>query len=422
MCEWWQRMTIRTWLHSYRVKKQRVEMAIQDKFALRHAVRLTLARPAQSPRNPSVPADGAVRAAAFPHAAAAGLGPTPQNSAPTIKSANCAFKVRPVLAFIFPLPLLFAPWLISAQSPQPVFALPVRCEVGTTCLIQKLVDHDPGPGRQDYRCGTLTTNGHDGIDIRLRTMADMNTGYAVTAAAAGQVLRTRDEEPDISSRVRTNLEGKDAGNAVIVDHGNGWQTQYSHLRRGSVAVHPGQRVAAGDRLGLVGMSGNAEFPHLHFTVRRQGDAVDPFVGSGPVEQCNAAARSIGLWTPAAARALNYMPTVAITSGLASSVPPKSVADRPMPPGLSGPKAPLLMWVDIIGAKEGDRQEFRITGPDGRPVYVQEVPVVGGGLSWFAFGGKRAPASGWPLGSYAGQYVLRRNGAIVTQTEANGIVR
>lgn len=320
------------------------------------------------------------------------------------------------------LPLLTGSCLASAQPATPALLLPVKCEVGASCLIQKLVDHDPGPGRQDYRCGLLTTDGHDGVDIRLRTMADMQTGYAVIASAAGQVLRTRDGEPDISSRERTNLDGKDAGNAVVIDHNNGWQTQYSHLRQGSVSVKPGQQVAAGDRLGLVGMSGYAEFPHLHFTVRYQGKAIDPFIGAGPVAQCDAAGSAPGIWVPAATRALSYVPTAVITAGFASNVPPKSVADRPKPPVLTGPQAPLLLWVDVIGARAGDAQEFRITGPAGRPIHVQETSVEGGGLSWFAYSGKRAPATGWPTGRYVGHYTLRRDGAIVAQTETSGVIR
>ena len=334
-------------------------------------------------------------------------------------------------ALLFSALLLVSPWLINApptkpqtaqlEYAQPVFVLPVKCDIGVSCLIQKLVDHDPGPGRQDYLCGTLTTDGHDGIDIRLRTLADMRAGYGVIASAAGNVLRSRDGEPDISSRVRTDLDGKDAGNGVVIDHGNGWQTQYSHLRQGSVSVHPGQHVAAGDQIGLIGMSGNAEFPHLHFTIRYKGATVDPFVGAGPIGPCNATASPSGLWTPATARALTYVPTAIIASGLASDVPPKSVADRLVPPTLKGSDAPLLMWVDVIGAQVGDVQAFTITGPNGLSVHNQQTTVVGGGLSWFAYSGKRAPATGWPMGRYVGQYTLRRNGIIVAQTQTSGSI-
>ena len=55
-----------------------------------------------------------------------------------------------------------------------------------------------------------------------------------------------------------------AGNHVIIDHGNGEFSLLAHLRRGSVAVRPGARVAAGDKVGECGNSGNTSEPHLHY--------------------------------------------------------------------------------------------------------------------------------------------------------------
>jgi Peptidase family M23 len=306
------------------------------------------------------------------------------------------------------------PGAVLLTSPQLI--LPVKCKVGESCLVQKLVDHDPGPGRQDYRCGMLTTDGHDGVDIRLRTLRDMEAGYDVVAAAGGTVLRTRDDEPDVSSLVRTDRDGKDAGNGVVVDHGNGWETQYSHLKSGSIAVRPGQKIIAGERLGYIGMSGNSEFPHLHFSVRHKGRPIDPFTSVAMPGQCSRAAPLSGMWAPSVARALGYVPTAAVTVGFASEVPPRSVAERKGAPQTAGRQAPLLLWVDIIGAKDGDMQEFSIAGPGGDSVHSQLVRVANGGLSWFAYSGKRAPPSGWLTGRYTGRYVLKRDGQTIINAE------
>jgi murein DD-endopeptidase MepM/ murein hydrolase activator NlpD len=63
------------------------------------------------------------------------------------------------------------------------------------------------------------------------------------------------------------------GNLVVIDHGNGFATAYGHQSR--VLVRTGQRVAAGERIGLVGATGAATGPHLHFETRVNGEPVDP---------------------------------------------------------------------------------------------------------------------------------------------------
>jgi murein DD-endopeptidase MepM/ murein hydrolase activator NlpD len=63
------------------------------------------------------------------------------------------------------------------------------------------------------------------------------------------------------------------GNVVVVRHEEGVRTLYAHLSR--ILVAPGRRIAAGTVVGLVGQTGNATGPHLHFEVRVRGAAVDP---------------------------------------------------------------------------------------------------------------------------------------------------
>jgi murein DD-endopeptidase MepM/ murein hydrolase activator NlpD len=60
------------------------------------------------------------------------------------------------------------------------------------------------------------------------------------------------------------------GNYAIIDHGNGEFSLFAHMRQGSVKVHPGQRVARGEQVGAMGMSGDAFLVHLHYQL--QSDA------------------------------------------------------------------------------------------------------------------------------------------------------
>ncbi len=63
------------------------------------------------------------------------------------------------------------------------------------------------------------------------------------------------------------------GYAVYVEHPNGAQTRYAHMRR--VVVSRGQRVQQGDTLGEVGSTGASTGPHLHLELRFNGYAADP---------------------------------------------------------------------------------------------------------------------------------------------------
>ncbi len=63
------------------------------------------------------------------------------------------------------------------------------------------------------------------------------------------------------------------GRMVEVEHGNGLSTRYAHLSK--IEVSEGQKLEAGDVVGRVGSSGRSTGPHLHYEVRRDGEAVDP---------------------------------------------------------------------------------------------------------------------------------------------------
>ncbi len=63
------------------------------------------------------------------------------------------------------------------------------------------------------------------------------------------------------------------GRTLIIDHGNGYQTQYSHLSRTN--VRRGSRVRRGDIVALSGNTGLSLAPHLHYEVRYNDMRVDP---------------------------------------------------------------------------------------------------------------------------------------------------
>lgn len=291
-------------------------------------------------------------------------------------------------------------FLLALASPAGAFelAFPADCSLGESCYIQQYVDHDPGPGAQDFSCGGLSYQGHDGTDIALPSVAAMAAGVNVLAAAAGSVKGARDGIADFAPKV----PGKECGNGVLVDHGDGWETQYCHMKQGSVAVQVGQTVTAGAVLGQIGQSGMAEFPHVHLAVRQNGQNLDPFAPD-TLTLCGASGDD--LWQAPIA----YQPGGLLAVGLADAVPDYAAIKA----GLASPDLPatapaLVVWTYLFGARPGDAILFEITGPDDRIMTERVVLEKAQALAFRAVG-KRLKAAAWPVGRYQGEAVFQRNG-------------
>jgi murein DD-endopeptidase MepM/ murein hydrolase activator NlpD len=67
------------------------------------------------------------------------------------------------------------------------------------------------------------------------------------------------------------------GNYAVVEIGNGRYAFYAHMQPGSVRVKAGDKVTAGQVIGLLGNSGNTDTPHLHFHVM---DGPSPLLANG----------------------------------------------------------------------------------------------------------------------------------------------
>lgn len=311
-------------------------------------------------------------------------------------------------------------WTASAAGQEPPrLQVPVDCRLGLDCFIQNYMDVDPGPRASDYACGLLANDGHQGTDFRVRDLADVARGVPVLAAAAGTVVRARDGVADgFPDEVAPNgLQGRECGNGVVIDHGGGWRTQYCHLRRGSVAVAPGDAVAAGDPIGLVGISGLAEFSHLHLSVWQGERAVDPFLGPGADDGCRGQRHP--LWRDDAAARLAYLASGVLNAGFAAIEPTLRGIERgdyrDRPPERH---SSLWFYVRMFGLQAGDRQRLRVFDPAGRLVMEWTTePAKRVETLWMQPIGRQAPPEGWPPGRYRGEFILIRRGAVVLDSLA-----
>src|SRR3546814_19667128 len=89
----------------------------------------------------------------------------------------------------------------AARADDLRFGMPIDCTIGEDCYLQQYVDHDPGGGYRDYRCGPLSYDGHKGTDFRLKDVPIMERGVRVLAAAPGTVVATRDGLPDVKVKL-----------------------------------------------------------------------------------------------------------------------------------------------------------------------------------------------------------------------------
>ena len=151
------------------------------------------------------------------------------------------------------------------------------------------VDHDPRfPNLlQDYTCGERTYDldsgyNHAGTDYYLWPypwlMMDDEL-IQIVAAAPGVIAEKIDGNFDRDCAIA----GNGGFNAVFVQQDDGFTAWYLHMKNGSLTIKSvGERVDAGEYLGLVGSSGPSSLPHLHFELHDgSGNIVDPLHG-----ECN----------------------------------------------------------------------------------------------------------------------------------------
>ena len=305
----------------------------------------------------------------------------------------------------------------------PGLDLPLVCRLGETCWVANYMDVDPSEAVRDFRCGPRSYDGHDGTDFAIRDRAAMERGVPVVAGAPGVVRRVRDGMEDVAltdQPSRTRIAGKECGNGVVVDHDGGWQTQYCHLRRGSIRVRSGQPVERGAELGSVGLSGQTEFPHVHLTVRHEGRVVDPFTGRPQTAGCREKAR-LGktgagggdrgderpLWRPQT-RA-SYEHAALYNAGFWNDEPDVETvrAGNVLDGSLSQTAKALVIWADIFGVQAGDRVRFQVHGPDGRVVLDKETRVDRTQTRRFVYAGRRLRGKVWLSGVYSGDVTLAR---------------
>lgn len=157
----------------------------------------------------------------------------PRQVSPDRKAMDRHRRERAELDKVFSRPQQARLW----KSP---FQLPVQGKLLSPFGVQRILNGQP-------------RNYHSGVDQRA------GLGEPVAAAGGGQVVLAADHFF--------------AGKSVYIDHGMGILTMYFHLSK--INVREGERVVAGQTIGLAGATGRASGPHLHWGARVHNCKVDP---------------------------------------------------------------------------------------------------------------------------------------------------
>ena len=243
---------------------------------------------------------------------------------------------------------------------------PMACEIGETCWVMNYVDHDVQQGSvKDANCETRSYDGHKGTDIAIRDWGSALAGVAIFAPAPGTVIGVRDGEPDQFS-THAQLEairskGRDCGNGVRIEHGDGWITQFCHMKENSVSAVLGDEVATGTKLGEVGMSGVTQHPHLHMSLIRNDEVIDPYTGREASQDCG-----LNLAQPLWKNGMPYSGFSVYDAGFATGKPNfDAIARRTIESSLHKKSPALVFYIMYFGARVEDEIQLTIVQPDGR---------------------------------------------------------
>lgn len=298
---------------------------------------------------------------------------------------------------------------VAALPDTGIFMAPMNCDDPLSCVVQNHVDLKLGEGVSDAACGGRTYDEHQGVDFRILDLPTMLRGVPVVAMADGEVTGVRDGEYDGAwlAQGREAVGDRDCGNGIAITHADGYTSQLCHLRRGSVTVKTGDKVTQGQEIGAVGMSGRAEFPHVHVSVNKDGNRIDPFTSRVIGEGCGT---GTALWKGGVRD--HWQPEAGpfiFKSGFTNAPVTVAMIER-QPADPSRSSAAMVFYARAVGVLAGDVEQIEMTGPEGfKPVSSVGEPFERDKAQTMRFVGRPAKDQPLPAGEYEGRYSIIRDG-------------
>lgn len=156
-------------------------------------------------------------------------------------------------------PLAGGPWVAIHWAPWPRGHRRVVYAIDGTPRI---------PGRYAIDFVRIDARGRTHLKGSDRPRDFLGYGAPVLAVGEGVIASTRDDMQEAATLAANGRhpQADATGNYVSLRLADGRVAFYEHLKPGSVAVKPGQRVKAGQVLGALGFTGDSTGPHMHFSV------------------------------------------------------------------------------------------------------------------------------------------------------------
>jgi|TARA_R110002126_G_scaffold3263_1_gene18534 hypothetical protein len=291
-------------------------------------------------------------------------------------------------------------------------SFPLNCELHKDCWPLYYVDVNRTENVvEDYACGKRSYDQHKGTDFAIRDSLAMAKGIDVRAVASGTVLRLRDGvNNDFKSKdglEAVRKAGIECGNGVFVDHGNGFETQYCHLKKDSIGVKQGQKVERGQKLGEVGVSGLAEHPHLHLSVYKDHELIDPFMGKDVIKaDCSKDYYDVKTYWDDTLPPRDERPSF-YDAGFSTTMPAFDLivqGQKGTVPKI-GAKA-FIFWVSMFDIRSGDYIVMKINDDKGREVVSRTISQDKDKIRQHYAAGRKI-SKGLPAGIYTGSVALTR---------------
>ena len=272
---------------------------------------------------------------------------------------------------------------------------PVSCRIMENCWITNHVDLNKNINQvEDYMCGKKVSDNNQSTHISLASKSSYHENIPVLATAEG-IVRVAE------------LDSGFCGGRVLIEHKDGWQSSYCHLNPELITVIKGQKVKAGDVLGLIGVSGQSQWPHLSFAVLRNGMVFDPFSGRTPLEGCLKASTPLWeggmnpLYEPAHVTNIGFtvghVTNQEITSGAIAAA--KEIATN---------TPQISLWAMLMNISSNDDISLKIEEPSGRILNQLDIKIKNDADFHPIYFVTRRQNFLWDEGLYKGTITITRN--------------